>query len=144
LSGLSAGAGIAAGGSEPLEVNEWLTVPGAALLRYGTMPADGEGPGMFAQADPVVVERVLAYAGFVHTGLTDVRLPLTFGADLDEAIDYVSHSGPGRRVLATVPDSDRDAALNDVNDVRAALADHAGPDGVHLNAAIWLVTATRA
>ncbi|MGP3965877.1 hypothetical protein ACTWPT_59050 [Nonomuraea sp. 3N208] len=40
-----------------------------------------------------------------------------------------------------MPASDRDAALNDV---RAVLADHADQAGVHLTAAIWLITATRA
>ena len=39
---------------QPLAANDWLLVPGAALLRYGTIPDAGAGgPGMFAQSDPV-------------------------------------------------------------------------------------------
>ncbi|MFI7709329.1 class I SAM-dependent methyltransferase [Nonomuraea sp. NPDC049480] len=139
-SGMRSGARLVLATWQPLAANDWLIIPGAELLRYGTMPALGEGPGMFAQSDPAVVERVLTGAGFVHARLSDVRLPLTLGADLDEAVDYLAHSGPGRTVLATVPAHERDAALSDV---RAALTDHADQAGVHMNAAIWLITATR-
>ncbi|MEQ4724275.1 methyltransferase domain-containing protein [Nonomuraea sp. B19D2] len=138
--GLRPGARLVMATWQPLAANQWLTMPGAALLRHGTLPDTGQGPGMFAQSEPAVVERVLTEAGFARIQLEDVRLRLTFGADLDEAIDYLSHSGPGRTVLATVPEADRDAALDDV---RAALADHADACGVHLEAAIWLITATR-
>jgi ubiquinone/menaquinone biosynthesis C-methylase UbiE len=141
------GAGLRPGGRlvmatwQPPAANDWLTVPGAALLSYGTMPVTGQEPGMFAQSDPAVVERVLTEAGFAQIHLDDVRLRLTFGADLGEAIDYLSSSGPGRTVLATVPEADRDAALDDV---RAVLAGHLDQAGVHLEAAVWLVTAVRA
>jgi hypothetical protein len=38
---------------QPLVANDWLTIPGAALLRYGTPPEPaGAGPGMFALSDP--------------------------------------------------------------------------------------------
>lgn len=67
--------------------------------------------------------------------------PLTLGADLDEAVDYLANSGPGRAILATVPAHQHNTALSDV---RAALADHTDPTGIHLNAAIWLITAVRA
>ncbi|MEO3860998.1 methyltransferase domain-containing protein [Acrocarpospora sp. B8E8] len=138
--GMRPGARLVLATWQPLAANQWLIVPGAALLRYGTMPALGEGPGMFAQADPAVVEQVLAGAGFVQARFADVRLPLTLGADLEEAVDYLAQSGPGRAVLATVPAHERDAALSEV---RTALTDHADQAGVHLDAAIWLITATR-
>ena len=66
-----------------------------------------------------------------------VELPL--GADPAEATDYLADSGVGRAVLDTVPDDDRPAALEAV---RAVLADHTDDTGVHLGAAIWLITAT--
>jgi SAM-dependent methyltransferase len=35
---------------QPLEANDWLTIPGAALLRYGNLSDTEAGaPGMFAQ-----------------------------------------------------------------------------------------------
>lgn len=141
------GAGLRPGGRlvmatwQPLIANEWLTVPSAALLPHSTMPDTSAEGSMFAQSDPAKVERTLTDAGFTRIGLEDVRLRLTCGTDLEEAVHYLSGAGPGRAILADVPEGDRDAALDDV---RAALTDHADQDGVHLEAAIWLVTATRA
>ena len=44
---------------QPLGANDWLAVPGAALLSYGTLP-DGQpgAPGMFAQAEPAALAAV--------------------------------------------------------------------------------------
>ena len=45
---------------QPLGRNDWLTVPGTALLRYGTLPDSQPGaPGMFAQADPDLLRSTL-------------------------------------------------------------------------------------
>lgn len=125
---------------QPLLANEWLTVPGEALLRFGSIPAsaDDTGPGMFAQSDPALVGRVLVGAGYRDVGLRPVDVTLTLGADPDEAAAYLADTGPGRAVLATVPDQDRAAALDAV---RATLADHTDNHGVHLDAAIWTITA---
>ncbi len=49
-------------------------------------------------------------------------------------------TGPGRARLDVVPEAGQDAALGDM---RAALAEHVGPDGVRLEAAIWIVTASQ-
>jgi hypothetical protein len=45
---------------QPLEANDWLTTPGAALLRYGTLPdTEANGRGMFTQSDVENVSRTL-------------------------------------------------------------------------------------
>ena len=45
---------------QPLIANDWLLIPGAALLRYGSMPdADEGGPGMFAQSEPDIVTTIV-------------------------------------------------------------------------------------
>ena len=42
---------------QPLIANDWLLIPGTALLRYGSLPdADEGGPGMFAQSEPDIVK----------------------------------------------------------------------------------------
>lgn len=127
---------------QPLIANDWLTIPGAALLQYGTMPATvgDAGPGMFAQSEPDVVVTVLTDAGYRDVGLEPVKVDLRLGADPAEATDYLAESGVGRTVLETVPNDDRPAALDAV---RSLLAGHADHRGVHLGAAIWLITATR-
>ena len=125
---------------QPLVANDWLTIPGAALLRFGTMPESGNGPGMFAQADPAVIDAVLSDGGFDAIEVTPSRVTLNVGADPTDAANYLADSGPGRAVLDTVPESDRPAALDAV---RTVLADHLAPAGVELGGAVWITTARR-
>lgn len=139
---LASGGRICLATWQPLIANQWLTVPGAALLRYGTLPdsADDAGPGMFAQSEPDLVRRVFADAGYHDIGLLPVDVTLTLGTEPEDAAAYLADSGPGRAVLATIPDHDKPAALDAV---RATLADHTDQNGVHLDAAIWIITALR-
>jgi ubiquinone/menaquinone biosynthesis C-methylase UbiE len=126
---------------QPLIANEWLMIPGAALLRYGTIleSADG-GPGMFAQSDPDTVTATLRAAGFDKIELTPVTVTLFLGDDVDDATDYLATSGVGRAVLETVPAEKREAAISAVGEVLAA---HAGAGSVCLDGAIWIDTAAR-
>ena len=124
---------------QPLAANEWLMVPGAALLRYGSLPrSDRNAPGMFAQSEPDVVSGTLTEAGFAAVELEPVTLSLTLGSDVNDAATYLACSGIGRVVLETVPEVDKQAALDAVRDV---LRERADVEGVHLNAAVWIVHA---
>jgi hypothetical protein len=73
----------------------------------------------------------------VVAGLT---VTLTLGAGPAEAAEYLAPSGPGRALLDTIAADTRPVAIAAV---RAALAEHAGPVGVRLGAAIWVTTAVR-
>jgi ubiquinone/menaquinone biosynthesis C-methylase UbiE len=126
---------------QPLLANDWLTVPGAALLRFGSMPDEAEGPGMFAQSDPSVITAALAAAGFDDIRVGAMAVTLTLGADPADAAGYLADSGPGRAVLDTIPEADRPTALAAV---QAVLADHTTSTGVHLRAGIWVTRAHRA
>jgi ubiquinone/menaquinone biosynthesis C-methylase UbiE len=127
---------------QPLAANEWLTVPGAALLQHTDLPPAAEaGPGMFAQSEPDAVVSTLAAAGLRDAAVQPVRVTFTLGATVDEAVEYLSDSGPGRALLDTIPaGAARTAALADVH---AVLRDRASGSGVRLDGAIWLVTAAR-
>ena len=101
---------------QPLIANEWLAVPGAALLPHAELPAtDPAGPGMFAQSDPAVVTATLSAAGFGDITIDAAEVPFTIGPT-------------------------REAALSDVRD---GLADHHDQSGVRLGGGIWLISATR-
>jgi SAM-dependent methyltransferase len=127
---------------QPLEANEWLAVPGAALLRWITIPDfSGGGPGMFAQADADAVTVVLQEAGYTSIELDSVRVRLPLGPDPDAAAERLADTGVGRSALEAVPEPDRPAALVAV---RGALADHAAPEGVRLGGAVWIISAVRA
>jgi SAM-dependent methyltransferase len=127
---------------QPLVANEWLTVPGAALLQHTDMPVTGsDEPGMFAQSDPDRVRAVLDAAGFVDTNIEADEVTLTLGQTVDEAVEHLADSGPGRVMLETLPAGPaRDAAIADV---RAALGPHLADAGVQLGGGILLTTATR-
>ena len=124
---------------QPLSANDWLTIPGAALLRYGSIPdSTGAGPGMFAQSDPHVVREVLTAAGYRSIDLRAITAPLLLGANAHEAAAHLADTGVGRAVLDTVAAHDRSRALAAVTEV---LSDYTSDNGVQLNAAIWITTA---
>jgi len=126
---------------QSLLANEWLVLPGAVLLRYGPLPESGtSGPGMFAQSDPGTIAAVLTRAGFTDVEVTPTTVALHLGVDLDGAVAQLTESGPGRAVLATIPPDQQPGALDAVREV---LADHVDADGVSLDGAIHLTTATR-
>ena len=127
---------------QTLTANEWLVVPGAALLRHTDLPATStDGPGMFAQSDPGAVTDTLSAAGLTEIQLEPVEVTFTLGSTTDVAVDYLADSGPGRLLLETIPEGTaRDAALADVSD---ALADHTHDGHIRLGGGIWLITATR-
>jgi ubiquinone/menaquinone biosynthesis C-methylase UbiE len=125
---------------QPLVANEWLTVPGAALLRCTAIPegAGVEGPGMFAQSDPAVVRRLLLDAGFVDVDALPQTVGLRLGATVDDAVEHLTESGPGRTVLEAIPEDDRSEALAAV--AEALRPHHHADRGVVLGAGILLTT----
>lgn len=125
---------------QPVIANQWLIVPGAALLAHAEMPSGNPNePGMFAQSDAAIIESVLDSAGFRSINSTAAEIALDTGANVDEAIDYLASSGPGRAMLETIdPGPALEAALADV---RVAIGAHATEDGVFLNAGVWITTA---
>ena len=125
---------------QPLAVNDWLTIPGEALLRYATAPEPATGPGMFSQSDPSTLAATLTAAGYERIHSDPVTVYVRFGADAAEAVGYLTTSGPTRVLLETVADGERTAAIDALT---SALAAHQGPDGVCLAAAIWITTAVR-
>ena len=86
------------------------------------------------------VKGILARSGFTDIDVQAATVPLRLGADPDEATAHLADTGVGRAVLATIPDADHTAA---VDAVRAVLAAHRGADGVQLDGATLLTSATR-
>jgi SAM-dependent methyltransferase len=125
----------------PLEANEWLAVPGAALLAHADLPPSIDGPGMFAQSDPEAIKATLRAAGCRNIAIEAADVTFTIGQTIDEAVAYLSETGPGRVLLDTIPEgAARDAAIADVH---ASLAGHHDASGVRLGGGIWLISATR-
>lgn len=127
---------------QPLAANQWLAVPGAALAEH-VPPADfgsGDGPGMFAFADPDRIRQVLAGAGWRNVEITSEQASILVGGgrSVEDAVEFLRTGTMGRTMLAG---ADPDMAARALASVRAALAEHADGEGVHLGAAVWLVQA---
>ncbi|XXX77273.1 methyltransferase domain-containing protein [Sorangium sp. So ce134] len=126
-----------------LQENPWLFVPTVAVARHLPLPQpDPRAPGPFAFADAARVGDVLSRAGFVrvHHEPIDQELSVAGGRSLDETVDFLLQMGPASAALRAAnagPELvDRVRA-----DLREAIAPHAGPDGVRMGGAVWIVTA---
>ena len=128
---------------QPLDANQWLQVPGAALGEHVPPVANfgsGDGPGMFAFADPDRLRPILAAAGWRDVEITSEHASILVGGggSVDDAVEFLRTATQGRTMLAGADPATADRALASV---RAALTPHADADGVHLDAAVWLVQA---
>jgi SAM-dependent methyltransferase len=104
-------------------------------LMRGPSPA---ARGMSSLTDPARIHEVLTDAGFAEVTTTPVEVPVVWGRDAEDAVEFYFATGPVRFNLADV---DR-AAVDGVRDeVRSALRSYETPEGVRLRGAVWIVTA---
>ncbi|MGY1777498.1 class I SAM-dependent methyltransferase [Geodermatophilus sp. SYSU D00804] len=121
------------------EANEWITEITGALAAGRPLPAPPPGaPGPFSLADPARIHEVLTAAGHRQVEVEGLAEPEWWGADADEALTFVL--GLAGWMLDGLGPATRDRA---VADLRRRLEAHAGPGGVELGSAAWLVTARR-
>jgi SAM-dependent methyltransferase len=130
---------------QELGKNPWCLVPLAALAAHVQLPpppAPGE-PGPFAFGDARRVSGILDGAGFSQVEVMPLERPLAFGADgsLEQAVQFALEAGPTSRFLKDVS-GDVKGRVRDA--VRDALRPFAGPEGVRLGGACWIVTARNA
>jgi SAM-dependent methyltransferase len=124
-----------------LAENEWLMVPGMVLAEAGALPdVEGDGSGMFAQADPDVLAAILTAAGFTDVTSRAVDVDFRLGQGADDALDYLMSTGIGRRALELVPEPDQAQVLADV---AAVLNSHIVDDELNLGGGILITTAVR-
>ena len=125
----------------PLALNEWMMLPMRAALSQMTAPPappmlDPLAPGPFAFADPDRVRGILTEGGFSGVEI-EAHDSLIGGNGLEETIALSLRVGPLGMMLRENPDQ-RERVIDAL---RAALEPHAGPSGVFLPAAVWIVTA---
>jgi len=127
---------------QPMVANPWLLVPGAALAGHVPLPAPGspDAPGMFALADPERLRGILAYAGWREESIAPARTSILVGGGgtVEEAVEFLRGGSMMRLALA---DADPRTEQRAMASLRSALLPHADSDGVHLDAAVWLVRA---
>jgi SAM-dependent methyltransferase len=118
--------------------NPWMTVPlaAAASLLPPPAPVDPFAPGPFAFADADRVREILGAAGFADIRIEAHDQKIGW-PDVDSALQVALLAGPLGRALRENP-SVADAAAEKVRESLAALA---GPEGLRLDSATWIVLA---
>jgi SAM-dependent methyltransferase len=127
---------------QDLLANEWLMVPAGAALAHVPMPDLGEAgqSGPFSLAEPDRVRSLLKSSGFADVNVDDLRCPMRFGSTVEDTVSFMQRTDMAAALMADVSDEVAAAAWGAV---REALEPYAGRDGVVLQGAAWLVTATR-
>ena len=124
--------------------NEWLSVPGAAMLEYTGLPerADPGSPGPFALSDPDRIRNLFAQAGFSELTIEPFETPMLLGGrgTLDESVDFLASTGIGQGFLE---DLTPEVAKKALASVRDALEPFLTPEGVRIGSAAWIVSALR-
>lgn len=126
---------------QELEGNEWMSAVRDALAVGRELPPLATGTaGAFGLADPEAVRAILTGAGFEDVRVDDVREPVSFGPDADQAFNFVSTLAFAKDALAGLQGRDRSAGLARLREVLEA---HAGDDGVWFASSAWITTARR-
>jgi SAM-dependent methyltransferase len=127
------------------EDNEWVRRAEKVVDGYLDHPEESDeptcGPGPFSMADADTVSEQLAIAGFEEISLRRCDLPLKIGNDLEHAVEFNMSLGPAGEVLRLWEGRIDEIRPKIAADLREALAEFDGPDGVVAPASTWIVSA---
>ncbi|HEY8808951.1 MAG TPA: class I SAM-dependent methyltransferase [Solirubrobacterales bacterium] len=125
--------------------NAWMNRAELVVEEYLERPEESDeptcGPGPFSMADADTVSEQLSIAGFEEISLRRCDLPIKIGDDLDHAVEFNMSLGPAGEVLRLWEDRIDDLRPKIAGDLREALAEFDGPDGVIAPASTWIVGA---
>ena len=128
-----------------MEANEWMLVPGAALMSVGIeMPAGGDPgePSPFQLADAEWAASLLTDAGLVDVAADpiDTTMLIGGGTDADGAVAFLRDSGIGPSMLDGVDDDLVARALDAAVD---AVRPFETDEGVQMGAGPMVLSGTR-
>jgi SAM-dependent methyltransferase len=127
------------------EDNEWVRRAELVVDEYLDHPEESDeptcGPGPFSMANADTVTEQLKIAGFEQISLQRCDLPLKIGNDLDHAVEFNMALGPAGEVLRLWEDRIEEIRPKIAADLREALTEFDGPDGVFAPASTWIVSA---
>jgi ubiquinone/menaquinone biosynthesis C-methylase UbiE len=122
------------------ERNEWATAVDEALSAH-TAPQPMTAPNPFSLADPTTARRILATAGFENVQLEDVREPVYYGADVDDAYSAVLDLWNVETRLAGLDTTTADRTLSRL---RATIEARDTEAGVLFDSRAWIVSGINA
>ncbi len=123
--------------------NPWLVTAMKIAGKYVELPPPPEvgEPGPFAFADESHARPIVEGAGWTDVAFERHDTKLHLGSDAEDATKFIMQMGPASPLVAEADEKTQAAIFADL---RAAFAHHAGPDGVRMEASIWIVTANQA
>jgi SAM-dependent methyltransferase len=125
--------------------NQWVRRAELVVDRYLDHPEQSEeptcGPGPFSMADADTLTEQLQLAGFEQVSLRRCDLQLKIGNDLDHAVEFNMALGPAGEVLRLWGDRVEEIRPTIAAELREALAEFDGPDGVFAPASTWIISA---
>ena len=128
--------------------NDWVRRAELVVEGYLEHPEESDeptcGPGPFSMADADTLTEQLTIAGFEAIELRRSDLPLKIGEDLDQAVEFNMALGPAGEVLRLWGDRVEEIRPRIAAELREALAEFAGPEGVYAPASTWIVGARAA
>lgn len=126
---------------DPLQTELIAVAMAAAVPHVGLPDLGGPGdPGQFAFADGASLVRIVQTAGFGHVHLEPIVRPVQVGSDVDDTVSYLAARPEARSLFERREPAQVRAAIDAVH---RALVPYAGPMGVVMDDAAWLVTAIR-
>lgn len=122
--------------------NDWVSLPLGAIRHIVPPPEPPmpDAPGPFSFGDPARIHHILSSAGFTDIAIMPFDHQIRFGADVADAVQRACDVGPLERALRDCPDDVRARALDAVGD---GFARRVTPQGVMIDGAAWIVTASR-
>jgi SAM-dependent methyltransferase len=125
--------------------NGWVHRTELVVEQYLEEPEESDeptcGPGPFSMANADTVSEQLKIAGFEQPSLTRSDLPYKIGNDLDHAVRFNMALGPAGELIRLAADEAERIRPKLEAEIREALADFDGPDGVVGPASTWIISA---
>lgn len=124
------------------DLNQWVSLPLQVVANHLSIepPSGPEEPGPFSFGNEIRVSHILKEAGFVDVSINSFLAPFKVGADIDEAVTFLTSIGPASAELA-MPDVNESTRMVIADQLRETLRHHQTSQGVELGAATWVATA---
>ena len=126
--------------------NDWLHRAELVVDEYLEHPEETDeptcGPGPFSMANADTVTEQLKLAGFEEISLRRCDIPIKIGNDLDGAVELMLALGPAGEVMRLWGDRVDEIRPKITREIREALTEFDGPDGVFAPASTWTIGAT--
>jgi len=126
---------------QSVDNNLWVKLPLDIVTSYVDVnPSNPDSPGGFSFGDANKVLNIINKAGFVNAVIEPYHSKLVIGADVNEAVVFLSHLGPASAVIED-PELNIKTKNKILFELRETLAQYVTPEGIKLDAATWIVTA---